>query len=88
VNHTQVGDPELNAFYGPGSFASQQFDYRQQFDYEGLQGRLLSSSYAPEAGHPNHEPMLVDLRQLFAAHAVNGLVNFDYVTALYYGRLS
>jgi SAM-dependent methyltransferase len=88
INHTQIGDAELNAFYGPGGFASQQFDYRQQFDYEGLQGRLLSSSYTPEAGQPNHEPMLADLRQLFAVHAVNGRVNFDYVTTLYYGRLT
>ena len=27
-----------------------------------LRGRLLSSSYAPGGGHPNHEPMLAELR--------------------------
>ena len=34
---------------------------RQEFDYAGLEGRLLSSSYAPGPGHPKHEPMLTGI---------------------------
>ena len=37
-------------------------------DFEGLKGRLMSSSYAPEPGHPQHEPMLAGLREVFRRH--------------------
>jgi hypothetical protein len=56
-------------------------------DFDALRGRLLSSSYAPAAGHPNHGPMLADLRKIFDSHAVSGRVRFEYETHVYYGRL-
>ena len=52
-----------------------------------LRGRLLSSSYAPAAGHPKHEPMLAELRRIFDRHAENGRVRFEYDTHVYYGQL-
>ena len=61
---------------------------RQDFDYAQLEGRLLSSSYAPGAGHPRHTPMLQDLRRLFDAHQSNGQIAMDYLTRMYYGQLS
>jgi hypothetical protein len=60
---------------------------RQEFDYAGLEGRLLSSSYAPGPGHPKHAPMLRELRRIFDLHAVDGLVAFDYTTRVYFGKL-
>ena len=60
---------------------------RQAFDYAGLEGRLLSSSYAPGPGHPKHEPMLRELKQLFEAHAAEGRVAVDYKTRVYFGQL-
>jgi len=53
-----------------------------------LKGRLMSSSYAPEAGDPRHMPMLEALQTLYAAFQINGTVTFDYDTTVYYGRLS
>jgi hypothetical protein len=61
---------------------------RQEFDYAGLEGRLLSSSYAPAPGHPKHPPMLRELRRIFDRHAENGRVSFDYKTRVYFGLLS
>ena len=58
------------------------------FDFEGLKGRLLSSSYAPEPDHPNFEPMLADLRRLFDAHQVDGVVTIEYDTEVFYGQLT
>ena len=63
------------------------FSFSQRFDYEGLEGRLLSSSYAPEPDHPAYEAMLRDLRVVFDANQEDGQVNFDYETEVYYGRL-
>jgi SAM-dependent methyltransferase len=87
VNHQDtVTDDAITAFFGPG-WRKATFDNAQVFDYDGLRGRLLSSSYAPDAGHPNHEPMLHDLRAIFDAHQQDGAVSFLYKTEVYYGRL-
>jgi SAM-dependent methyltransferase len=89
VDHRYVVDEAaLSHFYGPGGFLLKTFPYRQDFDFAGLRGRLLSSSYTPEAGHPNHAPMLAALRQIFQHHQVGGRVAFEYTTNMYYGRLS
>jgi hypothetical protein len=61
---------------------------RQEFDYAGLEGRLLSSSYAPGPGHLKHAPMLKELRRIFDVHASSGQVAFDYTTRVYFGRLT
>lgn len=57
----------------------------QVLDLEALKGRLMSSSYAPKAGHPNHPPLLAALRDLFDRTAQNGTVDFAYSTRLYVG---
>jgi hypothetical protein len=48
---------------------------------------LLSSSYTPQRGHPQYNPMLHELRRIFDRHQLNGLVSFDYDTRVYYGQL-
>lgn len=87
VNHKQVDDAVIGPFFGAGGFKRHVFPNQQLFDYAGLQGRLLSSSYAPEAGHPNHEPMLAALEQIFQAHQVDGHVAFAYDATVYHGQL-
>jgi SAM-dependent methyltransferase len=87
VNHRLVDRAKLEEFFG-GPVEFRPFRYRQQFDFEGLKGRLLSSSYAPEPGHPKHDPMLAKLAEIFAAHQRNGQGSFEYVTEMYYGRLA
>lgn len=59
----------------------------QLFDFDGLRERLLSSSYAPSPGHPDHEPMIRELRRLFEEHRWGGFVRFDYDTQLFFGDL-
>ena len=77
----------LRPFYGPRGMRLKVFDNEQRFDFEGLKGRLLSSSYTPEPGHPNHLPMLEELAALFDAHATDGRVVFEYETKVYYGQM-
>ncbi len=86
VNHVQISDEGLEEFY-KCDFSRRTFDNVQVFDFEGLRGRLLSSSYAPTAGQPGHTPMLEALRVLFDSHQQSGKVAFDYATNLYFGRL-
>lgn len=77
----------LAAFFAPGGYQTATFVNEQIFDHDGLRGRLLSSSYTPEAGHPRHAAMLEELRALFDAHQSGGTVTFEYDTQVYYGRL-
>jgi SAM-dependent methyltransferase len=74
-------------FFGPSPVQQGEFGISQEFDYAGLEGRLLSSSYTPSSGHANHEPMLRNLRQIFDKHQKNGRVVFAYDTKLYYGHI-
>ncbi len=86
VRHERTTDA-VNEFFDPAPFQARVFDMRQEFDYAGIEGRLLSSSYAPGPRHPKYEPMLRELRQIFDAHAVAGRATFDYKTRVYFGPL-
>lgn len=76
----------VNEFFDPAPHQERVFPMRQEFDYEGLEGRLLSSSYAPGPGHAKHELMLVELRRIYEEHAIRGRVALDYKTRLYCGQ--
>jgi len=81
--HTVVGE-----FFDPLPFQERIFDLQQVFDYAGVEGRLMSSSYAPGPEHSNHAPMLRDLREIFDRHQRGGKVSIDYATRMFYGRLA
>jgi ubiquinone/menaquinone biosynthesis C-methylase UbiE len=87
VDHKQIDDAVVQDFFGCRP-AKKMIPSSQEFDFEGLKGRLLSSSYAPEAGQPGHTEMLHDLEKLFNAHQKNGRVQFIYDTVVYYGKLT
>ena len=76
----------IHEFFAPSPYQERSFDLRQQFDYEGAAGRLLSSSYAPLEDHPNHAPMMRELERIVRAHAQNGLIEFEYNTRVFYGK--
>lgn len=86
VRHERTTDT-INQFFDPAPFRERVFPMRQEFDYAGLEGRLLSSSYAPGPEHPQYAPMLRELRDIFDACAIDGRVAFEYKTRLYFGRL-
>ena len=78
----------IGSFFGAGGFRQAHFPNQQTFDFEGLEGRLLSSSYAPEPGHPKHHPMLAALNAIFNEYETDGEVTFEYDTTVYYGKLT
>jgi hypothetical protein len=84
----ELDHSDLASFFAPGSCQLAHFNFQQVFDYEGLEGRLLSSSFVPEPNHPNYELMRRDLRDIFDAHQKDGKVAFAYETEVYYGQLS
>jgi SAM-dependent methyltransferase len=87
VDHKQIDDDVVREFFGYAP-AKKLIPSGQEFDFEGLKGRLLSSSYAPEAGQRGYAEMLRDLETLFNAHQENGRVRFIYDTVVYFGILT
>src|SRR6516162_423752 len=78
---------KIRTFFDPGSFRTRDLPNHQVFDWEGLCGRLRSSSYAPTEGHANHAAMLAHLGKIFEQHHENGSVRMDYFARVYYGNL-
>jgi len=78
---------QMLEFFGANEFTSHSLPNFQEFDFEGLSGRLRSSSYAPPPGHPQFEPMMKELRRLFDAHHRGGVVSMEYRTRVYAGKL-
>jgi SAM-dependent methyltransferase len=88
VDHRNADDAAMTRFFGGPGPAKREFANRQSFDYAGLEGRLLSSSYVPDERHPNHRQMLAELARIFERHARAGVVIFEYRTVLYFGALA
>ncbi|OOG38272.1 class I SAM-dependent methyltransferase [Rhodanobacter sp. C05] len=88
VAERYADDASMRAWFGAGYRGSASFEHGQRLDFEALRGRLMSSSYAPQVGHPKHVPMLHALRELFDACAEHGTVSFDYDTRIFAGHLA
>ena len=88
INYRNVDEECIKAFFLPNECSFQCFHHSQFFDFEGLKGRLLSSSYAPLEHHPNHNPMLSRLKEIFEAFNVDSKVEFEYNCCLYFGKMN
>lgn len=86
VDHRNVSDETMSAFFRPGRFECATFPNEQRFDFEGLKGRVLSSSYMPGEDHTAFPAVAAGLRRLFDVHAQDNCVTFEYRTNVYYGR--
>lgn len=80
-------DPStMRAFLGEGMELAT-FPNEQILDFEGLKGRLMSSSYAPEPGQPQYEPIMALLREVFDRHQRGGRIVMPYRTLVYFAQL-
>jgi SAM-dependent methyltransferase len=86
ISASRADPAAMREFLGP-QMQIATFPNRQLLDFEGLRGRLMSSSYAPEPGHPQHEPMMAELRAVFGRHARDGRIVFPYRTLVYFAQL-
>jgi hypothetical protein len=88
VNHQNIGEEVFDNFFGKGNYHTAAFDNFQHLNFEGLKGRVLSSSYMPAESHKDYEHMLYVLKKLFSRFQENGKVCLEYDTKIYYGKLS
>lgn len=82
----QVIEAGLQAWSSPGAINFESFDNSQVMDFDGLRGRILSSSYSPTPEQLKYQPMLEELESIFHAHQVNGKVSIIYECRVCYGQ--
>lgn len=80
-------DEQLDAFFAPHGYELHALPNPVTYDWDSLQGRALSSSYAPLPGHERHSEMIAALREVYDRHQVGGQVRMDYVARVYVGHL-
>jgi len=88
VNHRNVDAGRLRSFFGAAGYTEDVFANQQRFDWEGLYGRAMSSSYVPAEGSPGYRPFIDGLREVFDRHANAGVVTFEYDARLYLGTIA
>jgi SAM-dependent methyltransferase len=85
VRHERSYD-NIDRFFA-GVYERVEFENRQVVDFDGLRGRLLSSSYVPGVDHPQRQPMLRELQNIFDKHQRQGRVAIEYQVRMYFGHL-
>jgi SAM-dependent methyltransferase len=87
ITASRADEASMREFLG-GTMELATFPNQQTLDFEGLKGRLLSSSYAPEPGHREYQPLMAGLRAVFERYASGGAITFPYRTLVYFGQLT
>lgn len=85
VDHRNIDEQKIQTFFEPGACAIEVLPNWQIFNFEGLKGRLLSSSYMPSYREAGYEEMIDDLQLLFDRYQRNGEIRINYDTKLYIG---
>lgn len=86
VNHQRLSQADLQACF-EGPFTKRVFTNQQLFDYEGLKGRAMSSSYVPAAGSAAFVAFEQALSVAFHTHQRGGKVAFNYDAEVYWGTI-
>lgn len=89
VNHKNTQSKEIfDAFFGANNYSEYNLNNHQDVDLLGLRGRVLSSSYMPNADHPDYEHMMYVLRKIYQRYQENNKVRLEYDTKIYVGTVN
>ena len=86
VRQNNISKKTFNNFF-KNKYRLKKFYNYQLFDYKGLKGRLLSSSYIPLKPGKKFDSMLDSLKALFDRYKKNGKVKFEYICEIYTGKI-
>lgn len=86
VDHRRMDDDIISQFYGK-QLHIETFPNKQVLDFDGLYGRLASSSYVPAPDDPTMQEMKRKLYDLFNRHQQERKVELLYETKLYIASL-
>jgi ubiquinone/menaquinone biosynthesis C-methylase UbiE len=83
VRHENIDQEKLGRFF-EDEYQRATFANEQVFDFAGLRGRAVSSSYMPAEDDPKFPDLEKDLKSIFAKHAQNDRIKILYDTNIYY----
>jgi SAM-dependent methyltransferase len=86
VDHRNIDSAKISEFFGTNPVKLKIFNNQQVFDYGGLEGRLLSSSYMPAKDDEGYKEMSADLKNLYERYQESGLISINYDTKVFVGR--
>jgi len=83
VRHDNINEATLTAFFD-GSFLTATFANKQVLDFDGIKGRVSSSSYMPSELDSRYPAMVEELQTLFDKHAESDRIQVFYDTNVFY----
>jgi SAM-dependent methyltransferase len=83
VRHEQITKAVLEKAFEL-EFKHADYENSQVLDFEGMRGRILSSSYMPAPEHPRFGELIEKLKSLFAEHQKNDRIQVFYKTNIFY----
>ncbi len=86
LNHKNVDKNILDSFFK--KYESVVFPNQQEFNFEGLKGRVYSASYVPAEDDHRSIIMIDGLKKFFNKYEDRGIVKMIYKTEIYFGKLS
>ena len=78
---------DLDSFFAGSEVLARTLPNGRRLNCEQLAGLLRSASYMPEEGQANFLPMMNALGELYDRHQVNGGVEMNFTTHIYFGQL-
>jgi SAM-dependent methyltransferase len=87
IDHRNITPEKIDKFFFPQPVKTAMFANKQVFDFDGLKGRLLSSSYIPNEENEKYFLMLKELNELFEKYQRNDTVEFKYETKLFLAKM-
>jgi SAM-dependent methyltransferase len=82
-----VTNDDIGQFFAPEPCEVVHFPNNQLLDREAFIGRVLSSSYVPNAGKPGHEAVMEKFRKFFDDYAKDGRIEVPYQTRVLFARV-
>ncbi|HEY5406662.1 MAG TPA: class I SAM-dependent methyltransferase [Ginsengibacter sp.] len=82
VTHRNISDKEIVDFFAPKTFEKTSLSNFQEFNLDGLKGRLKSSSYCPKEG-ARYQRLMSEIDRLFYQFEKEGMIRFEYETIIY-----
>ncbi|OGT30674.1 MAG: hypothetical protein A3E87_06850 [Gammaproteobacteria bacterium RIFCSPHIGHO2_12_FULL_35_23] len=83
-----VKDEKIRKFFNPLPMNIEIVENIQILDWEGVKGRILSTSYLPKTEDQAYTILMQNAKQIFEHYQQEGKVNFIYQCKCYYGQLS
>jgi SAM-dependent methyltransferase len=88
VKQQHVGRERLAEFFAPSRLQCETLPNSQALTLDALEGRILSSSYTPQPGHPRFDEMRAAIERLFAETESGGVVTMEHDCLVCYGQLA